>query len=219
MGSSSKRRARKKIAKENTFWRVVPMEVIEDETHDGVGPHLKEAVLQDHPKAELIDTPFDHCYVVTVPPTCSYEMARSIEQRMMDSLGKPVIVMTNNLRLCRVEGPLDPKEIEEAFKGVENVSPEKLASALVNRAASVNAAAAREVEEEEEAADRPDPFAGALPDVDGVYADPTDEDLDPTNPELRIISSKNPDEVSTGESSSGRIDSSAERDPAQPELD
>jgi hypothetical protein len=209
MSSSSKRRARRHIAKENTFWRVVPMEVVQADQQDGIGPTIKETLIQDHPKAEIIDTPFEDCFVVLVPPTCSYDMARSIEQRVMDSLGKPVIVMTNNLKLCRVEGPLSEEEIVATFKGVENADPEKLAAALVNRAKTSNAEAVRELEAKEEAsgdaAPRLDPFAGALPDISGDFAEEDSAEVtEPGTP------------AAVGAS---RIDTSAGPDPAQPEND
>jgi len=192
MSSTQKRKARRHIAKEHTFWRVVPMEIAQADQQDGLGPTVKETLIQDHPKSEIIDTPFKDCLVVAVPPTTSYDMARSIEQRMMDSLGKPVIVMTNNLVLCRVEGPLSKEEITAAFKGVENADPEKLAAALVNRAVTANADSAREASGEEGSDDPPSDF----PEIQSEEED--DAVTDPARPPLTIAPSREDAETSEG---------------------
>ena len=137
----SKRTIRKTIAKTNTFWRVTPMEVNESRENDSKGS-LRVAALADHPDVQIIDTPFENCTVVMAPPTLSYAMARSIEQRVMDVTGVPCIVMSSNLVLCRVEGPLNPSEVEDALKEVQNVDHKALADALVRQAATANAAEA-----------------------------------------------------------------------------
>ena len=122
----SNRNQRRAIAARNTFYRVTPM--IKEELEDGTD-------LQDQQgNISIIDTKFNDCLVALVPPTTSFDMARELEQRLIKEFKRNVIVMTDNIALCRVEGPLDKKEIAALFKGVENADPEAIAESLVHRA-------------------------------------------------------------------------------------
>lgn len=130
MSNRAKRRA---IAAKHDFFRVVPMEV-EDTI---AGTNLQDVVSN----VSYIDMPASECLVALVPPTLSYEMAREVEKRLTETLKRNVLVMSDNITLCRVEGPLDKKEVAAVFKGVENVDADKVAETLFNQAQKAQAEA------------------------------------------------------------------------------
>lgn len=123
---SSNRRQRRAIIARNTFFRVVPMEVKD---------HVKGVDLQDaQGSIQIIDQDFNDVVVVRLPNTTSYDMAEEIGNRLKKVLDQNVVLLTNNIELCRVEGPLGKKELAEVFKGVDNDKAEDIAETLLEQA-------------------------------------------------------------------------------------
>ena len=148
---SSNRRQRRAVISRNTFYRVVPMET---------KSHAKGVDLQDQlGSIQIIDEQLKDCVVVTVPSTTSYEMAEEIANRIRGALDQNVVILSDNVQLCRVEGPLDKKELAEVFKGVDNDRAEQIAETLLDQALEKAKNEGVEIVEEESAEE--DAAAGA----------------------------------------------------------
>lgn len=114
MSSSLARRARQKISK-TTFHRMVGLQPADV---DG-----KQRMV-DGLEASLLDVPASETMVALVPPSMSIPQARDVEHQLTEVFQRPVVVLSNNIQLLRVEGPLSRAEIKAALKGVDGNADE-----------------------------------------------------------------------------------------------
>ncbi len=136
MSSTSSRRVRNIIAKTN-FFRVTPFTVTDTKVSEAT-------------QTSLVDVPTTSLVVASVPSSMSYAMAKALEDELSEKLQRPVLVISDNIKLCAMEGPLDPSEIKEAIKGLDGDASELVEKLFARAEGDDDAEGAEEGNSEEE---------------------------------------------------------------------
>lgn len=111
--------------------------------------------------------------LVSVPPTISHQAAKVLQDKLRETLGKPVMLFTHNVLFLRAE-KMSSKEANEVLKEVEDgVAAQAAAAKQRTRIAAATAApAAPEASPEAPPAEAPEAAPGAPEAAAPVQKDP-----------------------------------------------